>query len=317
MIFEDFLKEYSSVLEKSKNNGANFSAIGKTVADVFLSVLCRDVFETFKKDLENNDYENVYSSVVFTNIGILCKKENLSTLKKGQSIFRARIIGSEDLNQGQKGIDNKDGKLSGYNWVNSKEPPIGFSPEGRANIKNSSYFYCAVDEITALSEVKSTTGDYISLAEFKCNRNLKLIDLSNKAFDKENLFEIVYMDMLTSCFSVPVNDLKKYRLTQFISDEIRKFGIDGICYKSQFTDSYNYVIFNCSMQNLKFKESRIIRLHSQQLAFIDFSNSKLIKTDSIKDPLEMHIQKEKEQISDIIEKSRLTFVNNTEDTKND
>lgn len=309
MIFEDFLKEYGSILEKNKNDGDNVSAIGKIIADVFLSALCRDVFETFQKDFENNDYENVYSSTIFTNIGILCQKENLLTLEKGRAVFRARIIDSEDLNQGRKGVDNKDGKLSGYNWVNSKEPPVGFSSAGRANIPKSSYFYCASDEITALCEVKPNSNDYISLAEFKCKRKLKIVDLSSKNLDKEHMYETLYMTMLVNHFSVPVKDPEKYRLTQFISDEIRKFGIDGICYKSQFTGSYNYVIFNCSMQNLEFKESRIIRLHSQQLKFIDFSNEKIIQTDSIKDPIPMHIIEEKSQIGEIIGQNRIKTEN--------
>ena len=54
---------------------------------------------------------------------------------------RAGEIDEEDLYTQSKGIGFKDGRLNGYDWINSKEPPIGLSPNGRANSKYTARKY--------------------------------------------------------------------------------------------------------------------------------------------------------------------------------
>lgn len=236
-------------------------------------------FGDFKKNIENGEYDVAYSSDVFKEILKLCEKDYIRTLKKGALLFRARIVDDlNDLYEGKKGIHIEDGYICGYDWINSKEPPIGVSSEGRANIKHSSYFYCSENGNTAASEVKPSINEYVSLATFKTKRNLKLIELSNKNCKDISKEEASCMRELVRYFSVPIRNADDYKFTQFISDEIRKCGIDGIRYKSYFTDSYNYVIFNCSMNTLEFVRSRIIKLHSQKLNFMDISSEKLIST---------------------------------------
>ena len=47
-------------------------------------------------------------------------------------------------------------------------------------------------------------------------------------------------------------------MSQYISDFIRKYGYDGICYRSSMTFNKNYTIFNCGENNIEFVESELI-----------------------------------------------------------
>lgn len=271
----------------------------ENTAKKFLPILWSSQFEKLVSDIDNENYSDVYSSDVFKTIIDMCKKENITFLKRGYSLFRARIVDEEDLYTQSNGIGFIDGKLSGYDWINSKEPPIGLSPDGRANSKYSSYFYCASDGNTAASEIKASIGDFISLASFKTKRNLKIINLS-KTNDSSKLKLDFYLKRLVERFSKPINNYKEYKFTQFISDEIRKCGVDGICYTSYFTQSTNYVIFNCSTTSIKFVDSRIIKLYSQQLNFIDYSFEKMRTTKAPKIISNEEILKEKIIIYNLI-----------------
>lgn len=255
---------------------------GKRMAEIMIPALSSAEFNGFVENLKNKRYREVYTSNVFQAINTLCNGDKIEYVKAGIKVFRARIVKDvEDIYYEKDGIKFDGDVLRGYDWYSSKEPPIGISSEGRANSQYSSYFYCANDPATAASEIKANIGDYISLASFTIKRDLKIIRL-----EKKNLFDGIapqecYQIMVANHFSIPVSDSQEYRLTQFISDELRKHGIDGICYKSHFTNDDNYVIFNCSMNNIEFNKSKILRLYSQQLNFIDYSNLKLLRTKTI------------------------------------
>lgn len=64
--------------------------------------------------------------------------------------------------------------------MNSREPIIGISGEGRNNIAGSSYLYVASDPQTACMEVKSTPSELISLAEFELLKDMEMIDFGDK-----------------------------------------------------------------------------------------------------------------------------------------
>ena len=224
---------------------------------------------------------------------------------RDKKVLRARIVKDiTEIYHEQNGIHFEGDTLRGYDWYNSKEPAVGISSEGRANSKYSSYFYCADDGPTAASEIKANIGDYISLALFLVKRKLKLIKLEEKDwFDGKTKIDC-YQDLIANHFSIPISDSSEYRLTQFISDELRKHGIDGLSYKSHFTNKTNYVIFNCSMDTIKFVNSKIIRLHSQQLRFVDFSNLKMLSTTAIPNLDADEIKNEREHLYSVIESER-------------
>lgn len=297
----------SNKLKEIKNFNISKETLEKleNTTNNFLPIIWSIEFEKLVNDIENENYLDAYSSDVFKSILAVCKKENTFSLKRGSNLFRARIVDEKDIYTQNYGICFKNGKLNGYDWINSKEPPIGLSPDGRANSKYTSYFYCANDGNTAASEIKASIGDYISLAYFKTNRNMKIIDFSKENTLSANSKSKFYIQKLVERFSKPIKNSKEYRYTQFISDEIRKCGVDGICYTSYFTQSFNYVIFNCATTSIKFVSSRILKLHSQQLNFIDYSSEKTLATKLPDNVSANEILKEKREISDI-----MNFVSN-------
>lgn len=269
------------------------------IAKKYIPVVCNIEFENFIYNVSEGRISEAYSSDVFKTLIQMCKRENMSSLKRNTDVFRARIVDNNDLYSENGGIQFKNGCFNGYNWINSKEPAVGVSSDGRANAKYSSYFYCAEDGNTAASEIKPTINDYISLAKFRTTKTLRLFELS-EIQSEINSKEIFYRNRLVQLFSRPVKDTKEYKVTQFISDEIRKCGVDGIAYKSYFTQSYNYVIFNCSMSTLKFQNSRILKLHSQQLNFIDYSYEKTLATKKIDNLTDDEVLKEKINLINMI-----------------
>ena len=289
---------------------------GKRLSEIFTHAIASAEFGEFKKDLKDKNYKKVYSSEVFEAISELYKDDNVIYLKKGTKVLRARVVrDSNDIYQEKNGIHFEDEVLRGYDWYNSKEPAVGLSTEGRANSRYSSYFYCANDGPTAASEIKPNIGDYISLASFTINRKLKLIELKERDWFDGKTKKECYYDIIANQFSVPVSDSSEYYLTQFISDELRKQGIDGLCYKSHFTHKNNYVIFNCSMDTISFTNSKIIQLHSQQLNFIDFSGQKMISTKAIPSLSQDEIENKKHYIYGRIESYK--YENETVTTSDD
>lgn len=276
----------------------NAEVIGIVLATVGANIY----FSEFKENLENGQYEKVYASAVFDAIINLCTDENIITIPAGTKVLRARIIKDrDDIYREKKGIHFEDKTLRGYDWINSKESPVGLSSAGRANSRYSSYFYCADNGPTAASEIKPNIGDYISLASFTVNQELRLIRLTEKRIDGIGTMPDLYQNIIARHFTTPISDSHEYFLTQFISDEIRKLGVDGICYQSHFTNGNNYVIFNCPMKTLTFVNSKIIQLHSQTLNFIDFSSNTVLSTTEIPIPDAEKIGEIRQDIYDMIE----------------
>lgn len=294
---------------------------GKRLAQIWTPLIANINFSEFKEDLKNGYYDKVYASPVFNTINNLCLEDNIITIPKEKKVIRARIIKDvNDIYCARKGIHFENDCLRGYDWINSKEPAVGISSEGRANSQYSSYFYCAEDGPTAASETKANIGDYISIASFVIKQDFKLVRFDEKDISDVGTIQEWYKNYIAKHFSAPVNDLQEYRLTQFISDEIRKHGVDGICFKSHFTNKDNYVIFNCSMESIQFFKSKIIQLHSQQLKFIDFSGLTILSTNAMPNPTKEDIEREKKFIHGMIrsyeDKKNADNIHNQEDANN-
>lgn len=198
------------------------------------------------------------------------KEQFIIDLRPGKKLSRARIINPLDFNKTNMGLGRTaDGKFCGYDAINSREPILGISGEGRNNIAGESYLYVASDEQTACMEVRSIFGDLISLATFEVSEVLKIVDFaSDKRFEKRkseecNMSLAEFFSLLMMQYTKPVKNKKVYRATQMISDYIRKTGIDGIAYKSFLTPGgVNYTIFNGHPSKIAFLDSRVV-LHKQ------------------------------------------------------
>ena len=137
------------------------------------------------------------------------------------------------------------------------KPLVDSASEGRANPKGIPYIYVATDKETAMSEVRPWLGSIISLARFRVNRKLRVIDFSelygegNRRFylgepQQEEIIKAVWAD-IDNAFSRPVkaSDVTSdYVPTQIISEFIKSKGYDGIAYKSSLAAGHNIALFD-------------------------------------------------------------------------
>ncbi|GAE32811.1 RES family NAD+ phosphorylase [Halalkalibacter hemicellulosilyticus] len=155
-------------------------------------------------------------------------------LVNGDILFRARL-----------GNNPKDKMLA---------PPANLAKSGRANPHGISYLYCGEDEETCVAEIRPWKGAKITIASLQVNKNLTLIDLSNKEispFILESTEEILALETLITQFaqelSTPVdpsNSEIEYLPTQYLTELIKARGYDGIFFKSAMGPGFNVVLFN-------------------------------------------------------------------------
>jgi RES domain-containing protein len=128
--------------------------------------------------------------------------------------------------------------------------------EGRANPKGIPYLYAATDKKTAMSEMRSWVGDYLSVAEIKISSELMLVDCTKLEFRELRLvglrphsFESETWGFVNAAFSRPVtadDDIADYAPTQAIAESFRHAGYRGVKYRSSVGDGSNFVLFELS-----------------------------------------------------------------------
>lgn len=249
-----------------------------------LTIKAREKFYAFIDAVKSNEGLLDVCQELYQRIDdIVLNKEREQFIKKlnvGERYYRARIVKVEDDKRPETGIGkNHEGKFTGYNEVNSREPIIGISGEGRNNVAGAAYLYVASNSETACMEIKSQLGDLISLATFELNKPMEIIDFATEkefrhedtVFHDMNLGEFFTLLMFTYC--EPIREYDAYRATQIISDYLRKTGVDGISYKSFLSPGgVNYTFFNSHPDRIKFCDSRIL-LHKQaNHSFWDLNN---------------------------------------------
>ena len=156
------------------------------------SVNARIKFNDFINAVETKEGLIVAVQKIYQVIDDIVLKKEVSqfrtSLQPGTKYYRARIIDPTDDNNLEKGIGKTvDGKFLGYNEINSREPVLGISGEGRNNITGASYLYIASNSETACMEIKSQFGDLISLAVFELTKPLSIIGFaSEKTFQRKD-----------------------------------------------------------------------------------------------------------------------------------
>ena len=188
-------------------------------------------------------------------VELFCKHyiDNLTIVKLGTEYWRARIWG---LNQ-----------LKNYSPQELGAPPSNLASSGRINPQGISFLYGALEENTAISEVRPWVGANISLGKFKVLRDLKLVDLTNEPRKSFNSGEYSDDEMLkglkTSINSIFINKLffsapahekddLAYITSQFISERFKIMGADGILYPSVLNENgLNICLFNPSLVELR------------------------------------------------------------------
>jgi hypothetical protein len=171
-----------------------------------------------------------------------------------KSLYRARVF---------LGDDEKLNEALRMPSINLGPPPHVDASAGRMNACGISVFYGAIDESTALAEVRPPVGSKVVIARFSILRPLQLLDmnalqstsLEGSIFDETFLLQrqrTNFLKILSSRLSRPVmphEEALEYLPTQVVAEYLAtRYGLDGLIYPSVQIGgtSLNVVLFRCS-----------------------------------------------------------------------
>ena len=197
---------------------------------------------------------------------VLATSENRHReVPEGQVFWRAQQ--GHDWQQVQQ--DDDEFEVPAPNSIKRMRPLPHAATEGRANPKGIPYLYLATDKETAMSEVRPSVGDYVSVGQFKTLRPLTLVDCSVGHDSRLSLFidfksmrfyepdaeerEKAVWNDIDRAFSEPVtasDSSADYAPTQIISELFRREGFDGIVYKSNLGKEFNLALFDLDAADL-------------------------------------------------------------------
>lgn len=137
-------------------------------------------------------------------------------------------------------------------------PPKEKTTHGRANPAGISYLYIASDLNTAISEIRPHTGELVTVAEFELTEQVNLVDLRFPRklvtpFICENESDIIqlrgdveFLERLGEELTRPVLPRAAaidYIPSQYLCEMIKKFGFDGVIYRSSVGSEMNMALF--------------------------------------------------------------------------
>lgn len=159
------------------------------------------------------------------------------------AIFYRGRIGNE-LIYGAEDDYNRSFILPYYQHGIEAPPPI-YTNGGRFNRQGISYLYLADTIETCLAEVHLQIGQNCSIGEFKCKKQIEVIDLTKFSNDTEMA---VWLKILTQ----PVYDGTKYiyNITCFLADVFKSINSNGIYFESVQAEGHNIVCFDPSLFQL-------------------------------------------------------------------
>ena len=271
---------------KNKTNSKEQKTIKNRLFDMRIAQNTRRLFNEFVENVNSGCVKNDGSDPLLSIIDkyVLDDKDHRfhKTVSKKTVLYRARVVDTEDMDS-EHGFKTYD--FSGYNENGSREAPIGKPGAGRNNISGVSYLYLAKDPRTACCEVKPRIRQFVSLAEFELQDTMHIIDFSQDVkfdgMENDISLGVLFTDIMGMYF-MPVNEDRKYKATQFLTDYIRKSGVDGIAYRSYYNESgVNYTIFNSDHRRIRFIGSRLLLFQSQRQSFLDFEHKKVISSESV------------------------------------
>jgi hypothetical protein len=235
-ILEDDFDNYKGVLEapvKLKLNKTSYQSDIVEPLAISWDEFCKEI-----KNVNRFHFQNVLDLGKLKSIFEKYKKE----IVRGKSFYRSRI---------------SKGPVA-YSKAEMKNPPAALSTNGRANPNGISYLYLSDSEKTTLYEIRASLYDYVSVARFRLNEDIQVVNLSFLSIDifayaDEDMLEdiLIYKDFILKLedeLSKPHrrhdSDLD-YLPTQYVSEFIKSMGFDGIEYKSSlYPEGYNLAIFN-------------------------------------------------------------------------
>lgn len=148
----------------------------------------------------------------------------------------------------------KSVKFKGYGSHDSTVLEPNKVTNGRVTPDHIRYLYVCENENTPVYEVRPVISDQVSVAWFRLNREVKMYDLTSpKQSFEDRSFKSVeeyesskLLSAIGDMFSRPFNgDPVKYIATQFLAEEIKNMGFDGLRFNSSLnTGGINVVLFD-------------------------------------------------------------------------
>jgi len=199
-----------------------------------------NIWETFQAELKHQNRFFPQTKVIEPNT-IRALFESLVLTPIPRTLYRARIWKNND----------------GFSPADMGKPPNDLVKGGRANPIGISYLYTASDQLTALSEVRPSIGDTVSVARFDVRSELALLDLRNPRLTAspfnldEDILSALFNEMeflikLGEQLSKPVlpkdADLE-YLASQYLCEQIKHLNYDGVVYKSSVGNGFNVALF--------------------------------------------------------------------------
>jgi len=196
-----------------------------------------------------------------------------TTLEAGFISYRARI----GIQNKKKfvGFDFKrDNHFTPYSQKDISSPPPHLAVAGRINRPGVSFFYCATNIYTAISEVRPHPGDHISLGKFTLKKKAKFFNLSESQLihfysSDKCLDSYIPLNTLSNFMNkvIPPFQRQQYSFTQLIADCIRQMGFDGIIFNSTVGDGNNIVLFDPSYVTYTKDEAAVVEVEQVKYNF--------------------------------------------------
>lgn len=192
---------------------------------------------------EWNDYCRIESTpILLKNLeskGTILDDELMDLRKKHED-----FICSEKTQEIKQRIESG---FQGFDASGSSAPPRGTASAGRCNPQGVSYLYAALEEHTAIAEIRPFIKDSISVAVLRSTRDLKLVNFDFEPTKVVNGRDFLLNDIQRDFSKINKTQDGDYLITQFITSLIEHLGYDGLCFRSSLVkNGTNYVIFNPS-----------------------------------------------------------------------
>lgn len=244
----DYDDKYSKIVPNCDDYGKGVS--------LYYREACGDrgwYFTPLKDEREDIEYIMKYynpyiiSRIITNRIKSYAKKLVIRT--NGERLFyRARVGVDKNMYEEAEYPELMKKKVLPYREKQIGAPNPNIAMEGRLNRKGTAFLYLALDEKTAISEVKPNRGHLVSIANFKVKAGLNIadfrdIDIYNFYHSDEEIEDFIFIKTLAEKMSLP-NPEQVYSFTQAITDSLIDVGFDGVIFNSSLTRGYNLVVFS-------------------------------------------------------------------------
>ena len=210
--------------------------------------------------------------------------EFVVTISKGDVFYRGRKIEASDCGCPENGIiyDEEKKMFRGFNAKESGEPPKEKSKAGRLSREGESALYLAEDPITACIECGTQMRQMVSLARYKVDKDIEIIDFSKleykesfAKYDEECKVDVrQFLSYICALFTYYVYEDKEYIFTQKLADHFREKGFNGFAYRSFHTNKRNYTFFDEDRKKFNWLDSNILLNYASANHFMSLDDEK-------------------------------------------